>query len=1340
MGEIRKRNTVRLKETGKQRLIEAKAAKHDYEGNLWTDLDVAGEAGVSEKTVERFFSGKLVDKKTAIAIANALEVNDLEKWLEPKESNSQDNTPETPIDWHNVCHEMLKTQQEKQKFRQQITGRGLGHEVNVYVPLGLVKPKEQPRRGEDFQPSADRGMLQYQLTKKEIEQEYKHNEFLREVIEGKDKNFAIVGEPGAGKSTWLEEIALYVDNPEKGFPICIPLASLGGKALEDYLLQNWLEDALPFISPDAVEVTPVLQKKLKELFNSGKVWLLLDGVDEMRVQAYESPLQTINQLRGWVDMARVVLTCRLNVWEANPNALPNFETYRPLHFDDEQVGQFIQQWFTQEGKPELGEQLQDKLGESGQKRIRDLIKNPLRLAMLCKIWFLKPGELPKTKVTLYQRFRNDFYNWKPHPLLTQDLDKQEELHTALSNLALEAIKKKLPLRKKFAYKVMGKLLFQLACDVGWLNWVYKDAETDEDIYAFFHLTFQEYFAACAIDDWHFFLNHVPQNPKQGTYRIFEQRWKEVILLWLGRDKKEVPDEQKEEFIQALVEFKDGCGRFYWYRAYFLAAAGIAEFRDCIRADKIVRRVVKWDCGYFDSVKKKSVNFIAPLKAGASTALIETNSPKVTDALIDLIQNSKDEDILASAAKRLGEIGEENSRAIPILLNFIQNNKYKDEFPSYQVAWSLGRIGKDNPIAVTALVELIQATKDVEIMELIVENLWKICQNHSLVISILVELLNHPIDNIDNIFITALACDKLGDWGKNNPKVINALVGLIKRNPDLYVCDCVVYSLAKIAPENPILVPTLIKLINNYDDLDISGRVDEYIEVICHKNSLAIDAIVDLIQNSQDENKRLRALRLAALSKVNKIHSIVVKNLIDLIDKSKNKYIRIKASEILGEIDKDNSLVVTTLLSEIIQAYPDTSLVDSIILWILYKISKHNSIIVPLLIKLIQRIQALKEEWLTFNLAKILLKIEPENSIAIDSLIQLVENSVNAIIRLKTAGILIENNKHKQTAIIAIIKLIKTPQIEDTVSEALWRLGEINEYNKIAINFLEKFIHSCQSQDNRKTAVESLIKIDPGNPTAIAALVDMIQSSQPKSYRFGDPRKPVDILKTILEETQMAGVVTALKDYLSDETYKNDYRRYLDCYEAIWHCAQTLPYPAFYEAWHNPPLTPHPEVAETTGVGFIPDSQRLNLVELPSLLHSAINSDSELSDKVQLICIDGSKFIDRDNPATKIYNEMRRQGCPKSEDGKPKTMAQLQDYWDELRIECDKRLALVFYENPTGGKAQGFSDIFLDALSRFDGAICVVCDKSDISLQSFFPCHPNLIEDILGWLREREMER
>jgi hypothetical protein len=471
------------------------------------------------------------------------------------------------INWRDICSKVLAKQREKQLFRRSITGRGLGHEANkVYVKLGLEKQKKQPQRGEDFQPSAERGMLQYRLTEKEIEQEYKYDEFLEQGIEKKEKNFAIVGEPGAGKSTWLEQIALYVDKSEKGFPICISLASLGSKTLEDYLLQIWLEDALPFISPNAVEVTQALKNKLKELFNSGQAWLLLDGVDEMRLGGYESPLQTIsNQLRGWVDQARVVLTCRSNVWEANPNVLPNFETYRTLHFDDQQVGDFIDQWFRHEGKPELGEKLQNKLSESGRERIRDLIKNPLRLAMLCGIWYFHQGDLPKTKAALYQQYiDNYFYQWKPHPLLPDDLDKQEELHTALSNLAREALDKRLPLRRKFVHKIIGQSLFQLARDVGWLNLVYKDSETGEDVYAFYHLTFHEYFAACGIDDWDYFLNHNNENPnpfeqhngKDCVYRIFEPQWKEVFLLWM--DQEQVLKDQKNKLLWLLVEFKDGC--------------------------------------------------------------------------------------------------------------------------------------------------------------------------------------------------------------------------------------------------------------------------------------------------------------------------------------------------------------------------------------------------------------------------------------------------------------------------------------------------------------------------------------------------------------------------------------------------------------------------------------------------------------------------------------------------------------------------------------------------------------------------------------------------------------
>ncbi|WP_322736364.1 hypothetical protein [Nostoc sp. DedQUE12b] len=58
------------------------------------------------------------------------------------------------------------------------------------------------------------------------------------------------------------------------------------------------------------------------------------------------------------------------------------------------------------------------------------------------------------------------------------------------------------------------------------------------------------------------------------------------------------------------------------------------------------------------------------------------------------------------------------------------------------------------------------------------------------------------------------------------------------------------------------------------------------------------------------------------------------------------------------------------------------------------------------------------------------------------------------------------------------------------------------------------------------------------------------------------------LRQIMAEEQMPSLVTALKDYLSPETYKNDFNRFNDCYSLIWKCAQSMPYPAFYQAWHQ----------------------------------------------------------------------------------------------------------------------------------------------------------------------------
>ncbi|MBC6434602.1 signal transduction protein, partial [Nostoc sp. HG1] len=167
------------------------------------------------------------------------------------------------------------------------------------------------------------------------------------------------------------------------------------------------------------------------------------------------------------------------------------------------------------------------------------------------------GELPETKAEFYEIFIRYFYEWKPElvPDVINSYQLKKELHEALGKLALAGINSdfRFRLKRSLAVEEMGERLFKLAYDLGWLNQVDRDAANDEDVYAFFHPNFQEYFAALAIDNWHYFLNHNNTNPnpfikyndQDCVYRIFEPKWKEVILLWFGR--RDIKAKNKEEF-------------------------------------------------------------------------------------------------------------------------------------------------------------------------------------------------------------------------------------------------------------------------------------------------------------------------------------------------------------------------------------------------------------------------------------------------------------------------------------------------------------------------------------------------------------------------------------------------------------------------------------------------------------------------------------------------------------------------------------------------------------------------------------------------------------------------
>ncbi|TAG85305.1 MAG: NACHT domain-containing protein, partial [Oscillatoriales cyanobacterium] len=408
-----------------------------------------------------------------------------------------------PIDWRDICQQILDEKEQQRLSSNQLTFGN--HQIDdVYVPLGLVERHKVTQQRENV--GAEEGSDLYR--EKEVTQTFEHSEFLEQVIQqgispkSNGKRLGIIGEPGAGKTTLLRQIANWVAaGLSEAIVIWVSLSDLQGKELETYLFDSWLLAAIKRIGK--AEATADIKDDFLAQFNAERVWLVLDGADEMAVGDGNPLAEIERQIRtgGCIQKARIVLSCRQNVWDAIGSALDSFDTYRTLEFSyPEQVEMFIDKWFGTTPTnplnvgavppcppstaptnplnvgavppcPPIAQQLREALAASGKERIRDLVKNPLRCSLLCGTWQSLDGDLPDTKAKLYRRFVTTLYQWKkPHLNWIQ----QQDLNAALGKLALSGMLNetaRFQLRESVGYRVMGASQFELACRLGWLNLV-----------------------------------------------------------------------------------------------------------------------------------------------------------------------------------------------------------------------------------------------------------------------------------------------------------------------------------------------------------------------------------------------------------------------------------------------------------------------------------------------------------------------------------------------------------------------------------------------------------------------------------------------------------------------------------------------------------------------------------------------------------------------------------------------------------------------------------------------------------------------------------------------------
>ncbi len=1226
-------------------------------------------------------------------------------------------------------------------------GDGLEFErEDIYVPLGLIERQQRPKRDKN-QGSPEQGSEIYQEKITPISSDT----FFEDILgQGKSKSqgkrIAIIGEPGAGKTTLLQKIAEWILVETDEIPVWVSLADLGTRSLREYILEDWLRDATQELENPPQKIKDAFNKSLKD----GKIWLLLDGVDEMGV---DYPLQTLaTQLKeGWIKNVRIVLTCRLNLWEANRNELYNFQfdIYRNLNFNREQIHNFIENWF-QGINPERGQKLDTALNQAGKERICDLVKNPLRLALLCWTWQRDQGNLPETKAELYRQFVEVHYEWNK----TRTTDQQrQKLNSALGKLALTAIdqfQSRFRLRESFVRQIFNQIdpeLFDLALTLGWLNRVGVAAENPgEKVYAFYHPTFEEYFAALAIKDWDYFLprEHNNQNPQPISgkkYRIFEKQWKEVFLLWLGRE--DIATTQKEEFLQKLIVFQDNCDNYYRFQAHFIAALGVAEFKNFSQAENLFDQLVNYGFGYWDSNNNKWQSYPHWLRNSARSLLQETDSIYTAHALTEkglenfqIQQNNPKtaeqlSSILADIIYSLGKVNSENDVFIIWLRKDLEKNYKKNtDFFKYTLLPYLKTLRKLAPSSIKDLLNFLkriyrglyeQTMEKIETqVQQIEDDISTEFQEGFSRLASLEEfkkgfgksLENAQREREEEVFNELLSV--LEQFGYRNSIMIDFIQNLL--------------TLENIKESGRF---RLIKLLEKIDPDYAARSSDEQ-----NDDPISDEDLINFINSNPSEFKQVQV----ALKRLdfNSDDSLAIEILSNLMENSQNEELRYDIAEKLIEFDIKRAEAIATLTGLMNQSQDSSSQEEA---------------------------------------AKLSIKINHQTFMAVKVL---VDKYCPKELPKETDDFWIEDMEECDSSNYEVLKdyLIQYPQVIEPLSQILRNsqddqekefvvnlLGEAgrNSSNPIAVEVLtEEIIYTNDSKNRFNTAIK-LGKIDPGNSEAVEVLMAVSQDQNEDEFtriravemltQMGYISKeimnnllsmiPLDkrlgynlklALINIFKAQVYPEAVSIFKNYLSDQQlseFSRENERQIR--DLLWNCAQNMSYAEFYQAWYRQPTTTHPEILEITGIKVNLEMQKLILQNLAQSLTNQIQTEPNLNASILPILIDSNTFIDPDNPSSKIYTEMVKGGCLTYAEGTPKTMIELQAYWDLLK--SDRIVILVFYDSQAlSENPKEFSPIFINQLKTFTGAIALITDQPIGQFQQFSPQEPQLIENVIKWLR------
>ena len=528
-------------------------AKNAFKRAGWTQEFLAEQVGITTRqSIWKFFSGKSVERNIFIEICFQMnldwqEIADLPKDPEVKISQPNQNQK---LDIESLvqklrshCYDKIADQCSTLRLLDVAQPLQL-NDIYVNVNILEVLSNQQWLEVSDFNNFNPEKFNRLGLT------QYQQRIAGLQAITNSTK-VMVFGKPGAGKTTFLQKIALLCNQGEfeaNQVPIFLRLRNLAAD-LDLVKSANLLDYLYQEISSSNIE-----RSELETLLQHGRVLLLLDGLDEVPTKESDEVLQQIRQFCNQYYKNKFIISCRI---AARQYQFEGFTDIEIADFDFSQIQAFAKKWFVAVYKNiELGlakaSQFLEKLELPQNLQIKELATTPLLLNLTCSVFQVK-ADFPAR--------RSDLYKQGLDLLLTRWDEsrgiKRDEIYHHLSLLQKIKLLSKIAaitfeqhdyfieqstLEEHIANYLKSIFINNLDEDELQLNSaaVLKSIEVQhgllversKGIYSFSHLTFQEYLTARNI-----VANLEPkilsQNLNKLVNHITEPRWREVFLLTAG---------------------------------------------------------------------------------------------------------------------------------------------------------------------------------------------------------------------------------------------------------------------------------------------------------------------------------------------------------------------------------------------------------------------------------------------------------------------------------------------------------------------------------------------------------------------------------------------------------------------------------------------------------------------------------------------------------------------------------------------------------------------------------------------------------------------------------------